>query len=135
MAYDIEGLKRNRPGETAEVSDNGSPKAGLYRHPETGAEAITTSDRIFGEAQSEAFVRLGFVRVGDAPEGSIKDIIINAEPERVYNSNTVESDRARLDALELAELRREKAERLTAEEAARKKQIEEAEKAQSKTKK
>lgn len=115
MGYNVENLKKNKPGETAETSDNSNAKAGLYRHPETGNEVITLSDPIFGEAQSEGIVRLGFVRVGDAPEGSIKTIIDTNQNSRLYNSNTVESDKARLDQLELAELRREKREREEAE--------------------
>lgn len=115
MGYNVENLKKNKPGETAETSDNPGPTAGLYRHPETGKEVITLSDPLFGESQSEGIVRLGFVRVGDAPEGSIKTIIEQNQNSRIYNSNTVESDKARLDQLELAELRREKREREEAE--------------------
>lgn len=125
MGYNVENLKKNKPGETAETSDNSDAKAGLYRHPETGNEVITLSDPLFGEAQSEGIVRLGFVRVGDAPEGSIKTIIEQNQNSRIYNSNTVESDKARLDQLELAELRREKREREEAEaEAAEKAEAE-----------
>lgn len=117
MTYNIEGLKKNRPGETAESSDHGSQAAGLYQHPqaidhETGklAEIITLYDPLFGDTQSEAVVRLGFVRIGDAPTGSIKTIIEQNKDARIYNSNTVDSDKARLDALELESLRRYKVE-------------------------
>ena len=117
MGYNVENLKKNKPGETAETSDNVTGGAGLYRHPETGKEVITLYDPLFGDAQSEGIVRLGFVRVGDAPEGSIKTIIEQNQNSRVYNSNTVADDKARLDQLELAELRREKREREEAEDA------------------
>ncbi len=117
MGYNVENLKKNKPGETAETSDNVTGGAGLYRHPETGNEVITLSDPLFGDAQSEGIVRLGFVRVGDAPEGSIKTIIDTNQNSRLYNSNTVADDKARLDQLELAELRREKREREEAENA------------------
>jgi hypothetical protein len=115
MGYNVENLKKNKPGETAETSDNVTGGAGLYRHPETGKEVITLYDPLFGDAQSEGIVRLGFVRVSDASEGSIKTIIEQNQNSRIYNSNTVESDKARLDQLELAELRREKREREEAE--------------------
>ena len=118
MGYNVENLKKNKPGETAETSDNVTGGAGLYRHPETGKEVITLYDPLFGDAQSEGIVRLGFVRVGDAPEGSIKTIVEQNQNSRIYNSNTVESDRARLDALELESLRREKREREEAEDTA-----------------
>lgn len=115
MGYNVENLKKNKPGETAETSDNVTGGAGLYRHPETGKEVITLYDPLFGDAQSEGIVRLGFVRVGDAPEGSIKTIVEQNQNSRIYNSNTVADDKARLDQLELAELRREKREREEAE--------------------
>jgi hypothetical protein len=117
MGYNVENLKKNKPGETAETSDNVTGGAGLYRHPETGKEVITLYDPLFGDAQSEGIVRLGFVRVGDAPEGSIKTIIDINQNSRIYNSNTVADDKARLDALELDSLRREKREREEAENA------------------
>lgn len=138
MGYNVKNLEKNRAGETAETSDRQSPQAGLYRHPEaknpdgTPVEVITMHDPLFGDAQSEGIVRLGFVRVGDAPEGAIKTIVEQNMNSRVYNSNTAESDKARLDALELAELRREKREReeAEAEAAAAAKAEEEAKKAE-----
>lgn len=121
----MENLKKNRAGKTRETSDGdtGTVKAGLYRHPEAKTpdgkpvEMITLYDPLFGDAQSNAALRLGFERVGDAPEGSIKTIVEQNMNSRIYNADTVQSDKARLDALELAELRREKAEREAAEEA------------------
>lgn len=76
MAYDIDKLKKTKGGKAQETTDdNKTGEAGLYRHPETGAEAITQYDPLFGNAQSEAFIRVGFERVGDAPEGSVKTIL------------------------------------------------------------
>lgn len=112
MAYDTSNLRGNRAGKTPETSNGPSPQAGLYRHPESGAEIITTYDPLFGDAQSDGVIRAGFERVGDAPEGSIKTIIeVNQE---VRESGG--SEKSRIDALELESLRREKREREEAEE-------------------
>lgn len=112
MTYNTQNLSKNRPGTTAENSDNESPEAGLYQHPqaidkETGklAEMVTLYDPLFGNAQSEAAVRLGFVRIGDAPTGYVKNIVEQNKEER-----NVISDKARIDALELESLRKFKAE-------------------------
>lgn len=67
-------LKASAPGETAEETNSATGTAGLYRHPISGAEVITLSDPLYGDAQSEAAIRVGFVRISDAPEGSIKQI-------------------------------------------------------------
>lgn len=40
---------------------------GLYRHTESGAEIITTSDYDSGKIQGDALVQVGFKRVGDIP--------------------------------------------------------------------
>lgn len=40
---------------------------GLYRHTESGAEIITTSDYDAGKIQGDALVQVGFKRVGDIP--------------------------------------------------------------------
>jgi len=50
-------------GISQEVSDKFN-KPGLYRHPETGAE-ISTYPGKRAVAQADAYVRLGFKRVGD----------------------------------------------------------------------
>ena len=83
-------------------------EAGLYRHPETGAEIVTLYDPLLGNAQSEGVSRLGFVRVGDTPTGYIKSIVeINIEKNA---ENAANDDKARLDKLELAESKRRIAE-------------------------
>lgn len=70
--YDVKNLAVNAPGKTRENSSDATPEAGLWRHPESGQEEITLFDPLFGNAQSEAYKRMGYVRVGDAPEGSVK---------------------------------------------------------------
>lgn len=108
MAYDISNLAANRGGATIETVTSGEkPEAGLYRHPQSGAEIGTLSDPLFGNAQSEAVVRLGFVRVSDLPEGYAKEINIqegldlkNAPAGAVATSGDLKGIQARLDALE-----------------------------------
>lgn len=44
---------------------------GLYRHPETGAEQVIDHDPVTGSAMADAFVRVGYIYVGekaDKPE-------------------------------------------------------------------
>lgn len=77
--------------------------AGLYRHPVTGAELVTKEDPLFGNAQSEAVVRVGFERVGDTPTGYEKTLVeVNASTAKT--SNASEEDlkglQARLKVLE-----------------------------------
>lgn len=152
MAYDLEKLKSARGGQTAETSDNGSPKAGVYKHPETGEEIITTSHPLFGDAQSEGIVRLGFVRERDAEQGEIKSIveqILETKSETQVAASEKEElaqlrqEKAAADAKELAELKAEKkaakeaaeAEKLAAEEAAKTAAALEAGKTKTETKK
>src|SRR4051794_5912502 len=63
----------------SEYSDSLPTPGGLYRHPQSGAEVVTLSDPLYGDTQSEAFVRLGFERVGDAPEGYVKSVVAPSE--------------------------------------------------------
>lgn len=128
MAYDTQNLKQNKGGATTERSEAGVLEAGLYRHPlakdENGkpVEIITIHDPLFGDAQSQGIVRLGFEYVGPAPEGSIQTIIeqnLNSRATAVTQANVGEAQ-AKADAEELAQLRKEKAERLAAEKAAKK---------------
>lgn len=102
MAYDVSNLKNNRGGSAQETSDKESPKAGLYRHPETGQEVITQYDPLFGDAQSEGFVRVGFVRVGDAPEGAVKSIVeaVLDDKAKTDTSKDVAELAARFDKLD-----------------------------------
>jgi hypothetical protein len=58
--------------------EGGLGKAGLYRHPESGQEMHTMSDPLFGEAQSNAAVRLGFVRVRDSRPDEIHNIAFDS---------------------------------------------------------
>ena len=132
MAYDIESLKTggNAPGNTKETSDQASVEAGLYRHPESGAEAATRFDPLMGNAQSEAFVRLGFVRVGDVPEGYEKPIrVVGKSESGSSSSDELKGVMARLNALE-AENAALKAEKPAEEAAPAKEEISEAPKKQ-----
>lgn len=115
MAYDVEKLKSSKAGQTAETSDKEVAGAGLYRHP-NGTELITIEDPLFGNAQAEAAMRVGFEYVRPALEGEVKSIV-EIQKEVVNPVTQAQEDKARLDQLELAELRREKREREDAEAA------------------
>lgn len=88
MAYNTENLKNNRGGSTLETSDQAATPAGVYRHPETGAEVTTLYDPLFGDVQSEGIKRLGFEYVGPAPEGSVKSIVELVLDEKTKNDST-----------------------------------------------
>jgi hypothetical protein len=79
-------------------------EAGLYRHPDTGAELVTKFDPLFGDAQSEGVARVGFVRVGDAPtdyEVTLPQINASAKSENTTNeSETVKGLQARMTLIE-----------------------------------
>lgn len=89
--------------------------AGLYRHPVTGAELVTKEDPLFGNAQSEAVVRVGFERVGDAPTGYEKTLVeVNAA--NAKTSNASEEDLKGLQArLKVLEAEKESAQAATPE--------------------
>lgn len=116
MAYDVENLKKNKAGKTRETSDKEVPGSGYYEHP-NGTSLITIEDPLFGNAQAEAAVQVGFKYVRPAKEGEVKSIIeLQKGMEPVADPvSQAKEDRARLDALELENFRREKREREEAE--------------------
>lgn len=69
--YNLEGLKDGKPLAREE---GGQGSAGLYRHPESGQEAIVQTDPLFGNAQANAFIRLGFRWVRDAKPEEIHSL-------------------------------------------------------------
>lgn len=79
-------LKASAPGQTAEETNSATGTAGLYRHPISGAEVITLSDPLYGDAQSEAAIRVGFVRVRDVQPEEI--VQINLVQEVTNNRST-----------------------------------------------
>lgn len=107
---DVEAIKNKMatPGQYREKNKKGDFEAGLYRHPETGAEIVTLYDPLFGNAQSEGIARVGFVRVGDTPTGYIKTIVDDSIEKREKQNQL--DDKSRLDQLELAESKRRIAE-------------------------
>jgi hypothetical protein len=101
-------------GNTGQVGGNpGLRPAGLYRHPQSGEEAVTFSDPLYGDAQSRAFERVGFEYIGPAPEGYVKTLGVPSashekQPERAQEAQAEELKglRARLNQLEAAEATR-----------------------------
>lgn len=134
MTYNVAQLKDARPGKTQETGGLGV--AGLYRHPEaknpdgSPCEMITQYDPLFGNTQSNAAVRLGFVRVGDAPEGAVKTIESFSQAADEKERDSLKGLNARLDKMEkvaeendklrqqVADLEAEKKARAEADEAA-----------------
>jgi hypothetical protein len=101
-------------GNTGQVAGTvGVRPAGLYRHPGSGAELITLSDPLFGDAQSRAAERIGFEFVSDVDPSEVKTLgapsgDYEKQPERQVEaqSNELASLRARLASLEAQEDRR-----------------------------
>lgn len=87
--------------------EGGLGQAGLYQHPEaidqsTGklAEMVTKWDPLFGDAQSNAAERLGFVRIGDAPEGYEKPIDLAQLNRTAGDTDSLKGLSARVNQLE-----------------------------------
>lgn len=80
--------------------EGGVGKAGLYRHPESGEEMHTLSDPLFGEAQSNAAVRLGFVRVRDSKPEELHSVELDAVGRAATDTDSLKGLSARVNALE-----------------------------------
>lgn len=102
--FDTKNLKNNRAGRTREIGGRG--EEGVYEHPEARNEdgsprqVICLEDPLFGNAQANAAIQLGYVRVGDVDRSSLKtltgDAILNQNKER----DSVAGISARLARLE-----------------------------------
>jgi len=121
--------------EIAQETSTMVVEAGLYRHP-NGTEAITLYDPLTGNAQAEAFVRLGFEFVRPAKADEIKTIVETARTDAtVTQASELQST---VDKLELESLRRKVAEleadKTSGEDDAAKKAAEEQAKAEAEAK-
>lgn len=101
-------------GNTGQVGGDKAPrKEGVYRHKITGAEVITQHDPVFGDGQSRAAERAGFVFVREADPSEKKTLGAPSadfenrsarpmEAQAAYNKglearlNALEADNARL---------------------------------------
>jgi hypothetical protein len=54
--------------ESVRETSSNKNQAGLYRHPETGAEVVVDNHAKFGTTKADGFVRVGYQYVGPAPE-------------------------------------------------------------------
>lgn len=63
---DNNGLSKDK---SQEANGGGKPKnlPGIYRHDGSGKEIITSADPSDGQIQADAFVRVGYHRIGDVP--------------------------------------------------------------------
>lgn len=71
MAKSLDQLQASKGGSSVESNGFGSQEkqqnpSGLYRHEKSGAEVITKWHPLFGAAQADAFVRLGFEFIREA---------------------------------------------------------------------
>lgn len=103
------------------------PGAGVYRHKESGQEAIVIEDPLWGNTQAQAFAQVGFEYVRPAEEGEIKTMPEMAAADRSAQDSSLKGLEARIGQLEgvrdenqrlkdeVEQLRREKKERDEAE--------------------
>jgi hypothetical protein len=110
--------KGRKPGFTMEETNSETGEEGLYRHPDNGTELVALSDPLYGNAQAEGAIRVGFKRVGDVPEGYVKTLVTasidkenQAQKTATLSQDDLKGLHARLNALEgeNARLREEKA--------------------------
>ena len=76
------------------------PGSGVYRHPESGQEAIVQSDPLWGNTQAQAFARLGFKFVREATADEVKTLPEIAADTRRAEEGNLKGLSARLDQLE-----------------------------------
>lgn len=99
-AYNVDNLKSAQAGQTREEGGRDVPGAGLYRHPESGQEAIVIDDPLWGNTQAQAFSRLGFKYVRPAEEGEIKTMPELAMDQRKAEESSLKGLEARIGKLE-----------------------------------
>lgn len=87
-------------GQSIASEKGGKGKAGVYRHPETGAEAICQYDPLFGNAQANAFEKIGFKWMRDVKEGEVKTVELTATDVNRTESDTMKGLTARMNAME-----------------------------------
>lgn len=82
QTYNLDGLKDGKP-LAREEGGRGVQATALYRHP-NGQEAIVQYDPLFGNAQANAFERLGYVFVREARPEEVKTIpeLVTAEMQK-----------------------------------------------------
>ena len=95
------GIPKPQEGvsQDKEQANSKTGEAGVYRHPESGAESIATYDPLFGNAMAEGLIRVGYERVGDVPEE-----VLRPKPREVFDNSSDNSAlkgvNARLDKLD-----------------------------------
>lgn len=76
------------------------PGSGVYRHPESGQEAIVQSDPLWGNTMAQGFARLGFKFVREAKAGEIKTLPEIAAEARSAEADTLKGITARLNEMD-----------------------------------
>lgn len=108
MAKSLEQLQASKGGSSLESNGFGSQErkqnpSGLYRHEKSGEEIITKWHPLFGSAQADAAVRVGFEWVRDATEEELReqyDFIPTPAAAAPANNDELKGILARLNALE-----------------------------------
>jgi hypothetical protein len=67
-------LPQQGASKVQEQGGVGAVVTAVYRHPESGQEAIVQYDPLFGNTQANAFERLGFEYVREATPEDIKTV-------------------------------------------------------------
>jgi hypothetical protein len=99
MAEVNEKLKRSKAGQTPEETNSVTSEEGLYQHPEaknadgTPRQLVCLYDPLFGNAQAEGAIRVGFERVGDVPEGYVKTVTGFGTDAANQTADTVNGDK------------------------------------------
>lgn len=97
--------------------------AGLWEHPESGQQAITLDDPLFGNAQSQAFLQAGFKFVRDVEPDEIVTLPQLALDQQANDRDALKGVMARVSQLEGVadenESLRKRVRELEAEKAAR----------------
>lgn len=79
---DVNTLKKKKPGQTQEEVETGlTGGPGLYRHP-NGQEVHVLYDPLYGNAQAEAAIRVGFEFVRESDPSEIKTIVTGTDAEK-----------------------------------------------------
>ena len=100
QTYEIPVEGQSIAGEYSKNKNAKVPGSGVYRHPESGQEAIVQSDPLWGNTQAQAFARLGFKFVREAKQSEIHSLPEMAMEARSADADTNKGMLARLNALE-----------------------------------
>lgn len=105
MPKSVEQLAASTGGSTAETNGMGGQEkpfnqAGVYEHPKSGERIIAKAHPLFGNAQADAMVRLGFEWVREATPDELKEQVFLPRPADNGSADDIKGVLARLQLLE-----------------------------------